>query len=139
MLLSTQRLKPRRNKAYYEVLGLDRGASPAEIKSAYRRESLHYHPDKLRQRGETLTDENADRFRSLKQAYEVLSNPDRRKIYDSLGINGLTLKEEPQSFLSDPGKAQELLSEADKRAYCVIFWSALLGLACTRKFDLSPR
>jgi curved DNA-binding protein len=86
-------LKKKRSKEYYKTLGISRHAKPAEIKKAYKKLSLAYHPDKLRQRGETLTEEMQEKFRGIKQAYEVLSDPEKRKLYDTLGVNGILLRE----------------------------------------------
>mmetsp|Transcript_70880 Transcript_70880/g.142701 ORF Transcript_70880/g.142701 Transcript_70880/m.142701 type:complete len:622 (-) Transcript_70880:1598-3463(-) len=107
------------SKEYYELLGVKKSASLAEIKKSYKKLSLAFHPDKLRQRGETLTDEMQEKFRKIKQAYEVLGDADRRRTYDTLGINGLLLQEDP-SQLMNPTKMQEILNKADKRAYCVV-------------------
>ncbi|HJR80660.1 MAG TPA: DnaJ domain-containing protein, partial [Anaerolineales bacterium] len=62
---------------YYSLLGLTRDASPEEIKRAYREAALKLHPDKNTAAGETKL------FLSVQQAYEVLSNPARRKQYDA--------------------------------------------------------
>ena len=66
------------SKEYYVVLELQPRASHADVKKSYKRLSLAYHPDKLRQRGETLTEEMQAKFRGIKQAYEVLSDPERK-------------------------------------------------------------
>jgi len=110
-------------------MGLSKQATHSEIKSAFKRKSLQYHPDKLRQRGESLTEKNKEAFRKIKEAYEVLSSPKRRKVYDSLGVNGLLLKEEPQTLLANPKRAQEMYSKADKRAWFVIVLVFLISLA----------
>ncbi|CAN0537526.1 unnamed protein product, partial [Scytosiphon promiscuus] len=60
------------NRDLYEVLGLGRGASPAEIKKADRQLSLHYHPDK------NPSDDAASRFAEVASAYEVLSDEEKR-------------------------------------------------------------
>ena len=56
---------------YYDVLGTERGAAPADIKRAYRRGALKYHPDNYR--GEKSDGEQ--KFKELAEAYEVLSDP----------------------------------------------------------------
>ena len=56
---------------FYEVLGIDRDASPEEIKRAYKRQSLQMHPDKLAQRGQQVTEADQAKFQRMKEAYEV--------------------------------------------------------------------
>ena len=119
-----------------QMLGLTKSASLGDVKKSYKKLSLAYHPDKLRQRGQTLTEEMQDKFRKIKQAYEVLSDPERRRTYDRLGANGLQLKEDPGSFMQDPRKIQELVQKADRRAYCVVLTSAALVLGYLILFPL---
>lgn len=63
---------------YYEVLGVEREATPADVRKAYRREALEWHPDKNPERRE----EAEERFRRIAEAYSVLSNSDARSRYD---------------------------------------------------------
>jgi len=69
---------------YYEVLGLGRNASEEEIKKAYRRMALNYHPD--RNPGDKEAEE---KFKEAAEAYDVLRDPNRRGIYDFYGHDGL--------------------------------------------------
>jgi molecular chaperone DnaJ len=69
---------------YYEVLGVDRTASPNEVKKAYRRLALELHPD--RNPGNPAAEE---RFKEASEAYQVLSDADKRQIYDRFGHQGL--------------------------------------------------
>jgi molecular chaperone DnaJ len=68
----------------YEVLGVARGAAPEEIKKAYRRLARQYHPDA--NAGDAGA---AERFKEIAQAYEVLSDPEKRRRYDAFGDAGV--------------------------------------------------
>lgn len=69
---------------YYEVLGVDKNASAEEIKKAYRKTAMKYHPD--RNPGDKSAEE---KFKELGEAYEVLSNEDKRARYDQFGHAGV--------------------------------------------------
>ncbi len=69
---------------YYEVLGVERGADDKEIKKAYRRLAQKYHPDR-----NPDDDTAAEKFREVSDAYEVLSDSDKRAAYDQFGHAGV--------------------------------------------------
>ncbi len=70
---------------YYEVLGVDRNASETDVKKAFRRLAMRYHPDRNPDQGE----EGANRFKEAKRAYEVLSDGEKRAAYDQFGHAGV--------------------------------------------------
>ena len=69
---------------YYDVLGVQRGASEADVKKAYRRLAMKYHPD--RNSGEADAEE---KFKEASEAYEVLSDPEKRERYERFGHAGV--------------------------------------------------
>ena len=69
---------------YYEVLGVERSASADEIKKAYRKAALKYHPDK-----NPGDKEAEEKFKEAAEAYDVLSNPDKKARYDQFGHAGM--------------------------------------------------
>jgi len=71
-------------KKYYEILGISETATDSEIKKAYRREALRWHPDKNQDRLE----EANERFKLISEAYEVLKDPEQRSIYNKYGDEG---------------------------------------------------
>lgn len=70
---------------YYKVLGLSRDASPSDIKKAYHQLALKYHPDK----NTDNKDEAEKKFKQVSEAYDVLSDEKKKKIYDQFGEEGL--------------------------------------------------
>ena len=66
----------------YAILGIERSASPDEMKKAYRRLARKYHPDV------NNDDDAAERFKEINLAYEVLSDPQKKQQYDAYGTTG---------------------------------------------------
>lgn len=69
---------------FYEVLGVSKSASPEEIKKAYRKKAIQYHPDKNPDNKEA-----EEKFKEAAEAYEVLSNPQKKQRYDQFGHAGV--------------------------------------------------
>jgi molecular chaperone DnaJ len=70
-------------KDYYDILGLDHTASKDEIKKAYRKLALKYHPDKNKEKGAE------EKFKEISEAYAVLHDDEKRKMYDQYGHAGI--------------------------------------------------
>lgn len=86
-------------KDYYKILGLSKGATEDEIKKAYRKMALKYHPDKNKEAGAEAKfkvpkcrnrgRKNTRSFQEVAEAYDVLSDPKKKEIYDKYGEEGL--------------------------------------------------
>ena len=76
---------PVAKRDYYEVIGVERNASADEVKQAFRRLALKHHPD----RNPTNKKEAEERFKEISEAYEVLSDPQKRAAYDQHGMSGV--------------------------------------------------
>ncbi|YCJ94330.1 MAG: DnaJ C-terminal domain-containing protein [Candidatus Karelsulcia muelleri] len=72
-------------KDYYEILGISKQASPEEIKKAYRKLAIKYHPDKNQNKNKKKAEE---KFKEAAEAYNVLSNPEKKQRYDQFGHYG---------------------------------------------------
>jgi molecular chaperone DnaJ len=91
---------------YYEVLGVDRGTSEAELKKAYRQLALECHPDR------NPDDPDAEeRFKEVSEAYAVLSDPDRRARYDRFGHQGVAAGAPGPGDFGDLGGFTDLFND----------------------------
>jgi DnaJ-class molecular chaperone len=102
-------------KEYYEILGLKENASAEEIRKAYRKLALHYHPD--RNRGDATAEE---RFKAISEAYAVLTDAEKRKLYDLSRATGAGMRgdgqAEPWSYTTQEDILRDLLRNRDAAA-----------------------
>ena len=82
-------------KDYYKILGLNKSASADEIKKAYRRLAMQYHPD--RNKGDKAAE---SKFKEISEAYAVLSDADKRKQYDMFGSEGFQQRYSQEDIFS---------------------------------------
>ena len=73
------------SKNYYDILGVKKDASEKEIKNAFRKLSLKYHPDKQVGKSDDEKKKAEDKFKEINEAYSVLSDPEKKKKYDTFG------------------------------------------------------
>lgn len=102
-------------KEYYEILGLKANASTEEIRKAYRKLALHYHPD--RNRGDATAEE---RFKAISEAYGVLTDAEKRKLYDLSRATGAGTRDdgqaEPWAYTTQEDILRDLLRNRDAAA-----------------------
>ena len=99
-------LKSGSTSVLYEELGVDARCDVEAVKKAYKKLSLSLHPDKIAQRGGVVTDEDKARLLRVKEAYTVLVDPKRRRLYDQLGETGLKLVEDPTALMAPEMQAK---------------------------------
>lgn len=75
------------SKDYYKVLGCDRKATPEELKKAYRKLALKWHPDRCTPEKK---DEAQTKFQDIAEAFETLGDPEKRKMYDLVGSDDMS-------------------------------------------------
>ncbi|XP_038903301.1 dnaJ homolog subfamily B member 1-like [Benincasa hispida] len=96
---------------YYKILQVDPNANDDDLKKAYRKLAMKWHPDK---NPENKTDAEA-KFKKISEAYDVLSDPRRRVVYDQLGEEGLNMKMETPS---PSGSCSSRTSHASSTRFC---------------------
>ena len=111
---------------YYDVLGVSRSASKEELKKAYRKLAMKYHPDRNPDDAQA-----AEKFKELSEAYEILSDDNKKQAYDNFGHDGVN-----SSFSSSQGAA-DAFSDIFGDIFSDIFGGSSGGRASSRGADLS--
>ena len=113
-------------KDYYDVLGVNKSSSKDELKKAYRKLAMKYHPDRNPDDSQA-----AEKFKELSEAYEILSDDQKRQTYDNFGHEGVN-----SSFSSSQGAA-DAFSDIFGDIFSDIFGGSSGGRASSRGADLS--
>lgn len=93
---------------FYKILGVSKTATDDELRKAYRKLAIKYHPDKNKEKGAE------DKFKEISMAYEVLSDKEKRKIYDQVGEDGLNGNASGSQFNGFPdGFFQNMMETAE--------------------------
>jgi len=101
-----------KEKEYYKILEVEEDASEEEIKLAYRRLAKKYHPDLNK------TDPKAkEKFIKLHEAYETLSDPQKRKFYDQAGYNPVNIDLSDMLWRNNPTRFREILRQIYSNYY----------------------
>jgi curved DNA-binding protein len=90
------RIRSMQQKDYYQILDLSRDASEDEMKKAYRKLALRYHPDR---NPDDL--ESEEKFKEISEAYAILSDPEKRREYDRFGHSGFKCRYTTEDIFSD--------------------------------------
>lgn len=104
-------------KDYYKILGVEREAKPEEIRKAYRKLAKEYHPDVNKAPGAEA------KYQEINEAYEVLKDPDKRKKYDTLGMNW----QQGQDFTPPPGWGRRVEYSGDMGGFSDFFQTLFGG------------
>lgn len=104
-------------RTYYDILEISKNASDADIKKAYRQAALKYHPD--RNPGNPKA---AERFREAAAAYEVLSDPEKRKLYDQFGDNFEKRQTTSESGRTTPPPPHQKPDDIMEEVYIELGW-----------------
>ena len=113
-------------KDYYDVLGVSKSATKDELKKAYRKLAMKYHPDRNPDDSKA-----AEKFKELSEAYEILSDDQKRQTYDNFGHDGVN-----SSFNTSQGAA-DAFSDIFGDIFSDIFGGSSAGRSSSRGADLS--
>lgn len=114
-------------KDFYKILGIERNATNEEVKKGYRRMALRYHPDK------NDHPQAEEQFKEVVAAFEVLSNKEKRELYDQFGEEGLRCEDEP-----DPATFGQPTSDMVP-FMCAVGGTVLFAFAAFKTFQFFTR
>ncbi|KLL03464.1 MAG: molecular chaperone DnaJ, partial [Mycoplasmataceae bacterium CE_OT135] len=105
---------------YYDILGVSRNATEAKIKNAYRKLAIKWHPDKWVNKSEAEQKAAEEKFREIDEAYKVLSDSQKRTLYDAHGENWKSFErgsgnQEDKEAVCDKGGCDKVLPESQMR------------------------
>ncbi|XP_016959467.1 dnaJ homolog subfamily B member 4 [Drosophila biarmipes] len=112
-------------KDYYKILGIERNASSDDVKKGYRRMALRYHPDK------NDHPQAEEHFKEVVAAFEVLSDKEKRQIYDQFGEEGLRIGNEPATFAQPTSDMLPFM--------CAVGGTVLFAFAAYKTFQFFTR
>ena len=101
-------------KNYYEILEVDKKASPEIIKKSYSTLAKKYHPDLQEENMKKMAEE---KFKLINEAYEVLSNDEKRKIYDSSLKTSIISEEDYNAIINENQKLKNIIQELKKQTF----------------------
>lgn len=94
---------------FYKILGIDKSASEDDIKKAYRKLAMKYHPDRQQGKSDSEKKEAEEMFKNISAAYECLSDSEKRQAYDQFGLDGLKGNATSSEFEGMPSGLAEFL------------------------------
>ena len=120
---------------YYEVLGVSKTATADEIKKAYRKVAIKYHPDRQSGKSEAEQKEAEEKFKEAAEAYGVLSDEQKRQQYDQFGFNGRGGRSGCGGFSGGGGSQQRVHQGSDLRIRVKLTLQEIHD-GCTKKFKI---
>jgi len=125
-------MSQQKNKDYYEILGVEKTATPEQIKKAYRNLALKFHPDKNHEKGAE------EKFKEINEAYEVLYDQEKRSRYDQFGFEGLK-RENGGGFSSNFTDARDAFSHFFDEANLENMFSQMGGNPFSKRVSVRQR
>ena len=122
-------------KDYYKLLGLERSASADDIRKAFRKLARQYHPDVAKNKKEA-----EEKFKEINEAHEVLSDPEKRKKYDTLGANwkqGSEFRPPPNDSHSGGGRNSDPCFQFAPSVSYFLRFSGSLSTSCASLISLN--